>query len=173
VGISSYPCLSVSTLSLPFLAIVTSLRVFPDSNYHSRRRSDRQDGIPLPQTPASAWRNRCGGRLRVGFHGAPYGETLWVKVTAFNLSHEQTVFARRRAREEGLIARVEFIEDDYRKHIRALRCLLVRGNAGARWIKRLCGLGQSHPPPSWRIRTRTSPLHRPEPRSPLSAWIQK
>ena len=37
-----------------------------------------------------------------------------VKVRAFNLSHEQTVFAMRRAREEGLGDRVEFIEDDYR-----------------------------------------------------------
>ena len=37
-----------------------------------------------------------------------------VRVKAFNLSHEQTVFARQRARREGLSDRVEFIEDDYR-----------------------------------------------------------
>jgi cyclopropane-fatty-acyl-phospholipid synthase len=37
-----------------------------------------------------------------------------VKVTAFNLSHEQTVYARERARQEGLSHNVEFIEDDYR-----------------------------------------------------------
>jgi cyclopropane-fatty-acyl-phospholipid synthase len=37
-----------------------------------------------------------------------------VRVKAFNLSHEQTVFARQRAREEGLGDRVEFVEDDYR-----------------------------------------------------------
>jgi cyclopropane-fatty-acyl-phospholipid synthase len=37
-----------------------------------------------------------------------------VKVTAFNLSHEQMVFARRRARKEGLSGQVEFIEDGYR-----------------------------------------------------------
>ncbi len=37
-----------------------------------------------------------------------------VKVTAFNLSHEQTVFARQRARKEGLSNDVDFIEDDYR-----------------------------------------------------------
>jgi cyclopropane-fatty-acyl-phospholipid synthase len=36
------------------------------------------------------------------------------RVKAVNLSHEQIVFARRRAREEGLADRVEFIEDDYR-----------------------------------------------------------
>lgn len=37
-----------------------------------------------------------------------------VRVTACNLSHEQTLFARARARNEGLDARVEFVEDDYR-----------------------------------------------------------
>jgi cyclopropane-fatty-acyl-phospholipid synthase len=37
-----------------------------------------------------------------------------VRVRAYNLSHEQTQFARRRAQVEGLASRVEFIEDDYR-----------------------------------------------------------
>lgn len=37
-----------------------------------------------------------------------------VRVKAFNLSHEQIVFARQRARQEGLDSLVEFIEDDYR-----------------------------------------------------------
>ncbi|MBZ5609223.1 MAG: cyclopropane-fatty-acyl-phospholipid synthase family protein [Acidobacteriia bacterium] len=37
-----------------------------------------------------------------------------VSVRAFNVSHEQIVFARRRARQEGLSHLVEFIEDDYR-----------------------------------------------------------
>ncbi len=37
-----------------------------------------------------------------------------VRVRAYNLSHEQTLFARRRARLEGLASAVEFIEDDYR-----------------------------------------------------------
>jgi cyclopropane-fatty-acyl-phospholipid synthase len=37
-----------------------------------------------------------------------------VRVQAFNLSHEQIVFARQRARQEGLDGQVEFIEDDYR-----------------------------------------------------------
>jgi len=37
-----------------------------------------------------------------------------VRVKAFNLSHEQIVFARQRARDEGLDDKVEFIEDDYR-----------------------------------------------------------
>lgn len=37
-----------------------------------------------------------------------------VSVKAYNISHEQIRYARERAREEGLTARVEFIEADYR-----------------------------------------------------------
>lgn len=37
-----------------------------------------------------------------------------VNVKAFNVSHEQILFARERATHEGLEAQVEFIEDDYR-----------------------------------------------------------
>lgn len=37
-----------------------------------------------------------------------------VSVKAFNISHEQVAYARRRAEAEGLASRVEFIEDDYR-----------------------------------------------------------
>lgn len=37
-----------------------------------------------------------------------------VKVRAYNISHEQIVYARERAREEGLNRQVEFIEEDYR-----------------------------------------------------------
>jgi len=37
-----------------------------------------------------------------------------VKVRAFNISHEQIVFARERAQAEGLSSRVEYVEDDYR-----------------------------------------------------------
>jgi cyclopropane-fatty-acyl-phospholipid synthase len=37
-----------------------------------------------------------------------------VEVKAFNISREQNEFARRRAKDEGLDGRVEFIEDDYR-----------------------------------------------------------
>ena len=37
-----------------------------------------------------------------------------VSVRAFNISHEQILEARRRAKETGLAHRVEFVEDDYR-----------------------------------------------------------
>jgi cyclopropane-fatty-acyl-phospholipid synthase len=36
------------------------------------------------------------------------------RVRAFNISHEQVAYARERAAREGLAARVEYIEDDYR-----------------------------------------------------------
>ncbi len=52
----------------------------------------------------------CGwGSLALHIAGR-YG----AKVRAFNISKEQLEFARRRAREEGMENRVEFIEDDYR-----------------------------------------------------------
>ena len=37
-----------------------------------------------------------------------------VKVRAFNISHEQVMFARERAKREGLASQIEFVEDDYR-----------------------------------------------------------
>jgi cyclopropane-fatty-acyl-phospholipid synthase len=37
-----------------------------------------------------------------------------VKVRAFNISHEQIVYARERAQAEGLASQVEYVEDDYR-----------------------------------------------------------
>ena len=37
-----------------------------------------------------------------------------VRVRAFNISHEQIVYARERAKREGLTGQVEYIEDDYR-----------------------------------------------------------
>lgn len=37
-----------------------------------------------------------------------------VKVKAFNISHQQILYAQQRAEQEGLADRVEFIEDDYR-----------------------------------------------------------
>jgi len=37
-----------------------------------------------------------------------------VKVRAFNISHEQVVYARERAMREGFASQVEYVEDDYR-----------------------------------------------------------
>ena len=36
------------------------------------------------------------------------------RVRAYNISHQQVIYARERARQEGLADRVEYIEDDYR-----------------------------------------------------------
>jgi cyclopropane-fatty-acyl-phospholipid synthase len=52
----------------------------------------------------------CGWGSLALFMATRYG----VSVRAFNISAEQMDYARRRAREEGLDDRVEFIEDDYR-----------------------------------------------------------
>lgn len=52
----------------------------------------------------------CGWGAQALFMARHYG----VKVTAFNVSHEQVRYARWRAKHEGLDRRVEFIADDYR-----------------------------------------------------------
>jgi cyclopropane-fatty-acyl-phospholipid synthase len=52
----------------------------------------------------------CGWGALALFMARRYGVT----VRAFNLSSEQIAFARDRARREGLEARTEFVEDDYR-----------------------------------------------------------
>jgi cyclopropane-fatty-acyl-phospholipid synthase len=52
----------------------------------------------------------CGWGSLALFMAKRYGVT----VKAFNLSSEQTAYARERARQEGLTGRIEFVEDDYR-----------------------------------------------------------
>jgi len=52
----------------------------------------------------------CGWGSLALFMAKHYGVT----VRAFNISSEQIAFARRRAHDEGLADRVEFVEDDYR-----------------------------------------------------------
>jgi len=52
----------------------------------------------------------CGWGALAVHMAQHYGAT----VRACNLSHEQILFARQRAKAEGLSSRVEFVEDDYR-----------------------------------------------------------
>src|SRR5439155_25540665 len=52
----------------------------------------------------------CGWGALALHMAAHYG----VRVRAFNISKEQIAFARKRAQDEGLASRVEFVEDDYR-----------------------------------------------------------
>ncbi|HUO34277.1 MAG TPA: cyclopropane-fatty-acyl-phospholipid synthase family protein [Candidatus Acidoferrum sp.] len=52
----------------------------------------------------------CGWGALALWMASHYG----VRVRSFNISHEQILFARDRARQEGLSDRIEFVEDDYR-----------------------------------------------------------
>jgi cyclopropane-fatty-acyl-phospholipid synthase len=52
----------------------------------------------------------CGWGALALYMARQYGVT----VRAFNISHEQILYARERASAEGLSSRVEFLEDDYR-----------------------------------------------------------
>jgi cyclopropane-fatty-acyl-phospholipid synthase len=52
----------------------------------------------------------CGWGMLAMHMARRYG----VRVKAFNISHEQILWARERAQREGLGAQVEYIEDDYR-----------------------------------------------------------
>jgi cyclopropane-fatty-acyl-phospholipid synthase len=59
----------------------------------------------------------CGWGALARYMASRYG----VHVRAFNISREQIEYARDRARKEGLSARVEFIEDDYRNVAGSMR----------------------------------------------------
>jgi cyclopropane-fatty-acyl-phospholipid synthase len=52
----------------------------------------------------------CGWGMLALHMARHYG----VRVRAFNISHQQILYARERAAREGLSGRVEFVEDDYR-----------------------------------------------------------
>ena len=52
----------------------------------------------------------CGWGMLAMHMARRYG----VRVRAFNISHEQIVWARERAAREGLAAQIEYVEDDYR-----------------------------------------------------------
>ena len=96
-----------------------------------------------------------------------------VKVKAFNISHEQIVYARWRARQEALDGSVEFIEDDYRNIHGRFDALISVGM--------LEHVGREHYRELGRVIHRTvgdsgrGLLHfigRSRPR-PLNAWLRK
>jgi cyclopropane-fatty-acyl-phospholipid synthase len=111
----------------------------------------------------------CGWGALALYMAKHYG----VKVRAFNISHEQIVYAREQAAKEGLSKQAEFIEDDYR-------------NISGRYdvfasVGMLEHIGRDHYAELGRIVRRTigdsgrGLLHfigRNQPR-PLSAWIRK
>lgn len=67
----------------------------------------RKLGLKRGQTVIDAG---CGWGALARYMARTYGVT----VRAYNISHEQVVYARLKARAEGLEGRVEYIEDDYR-----------------------------------------------------------
>ncbi|HED13157.1 MAG TPA: class I SAM-dependent methyltransferase [Gammaproteobacteria bacterium] len=71
--------------------------------HHVARKLRLQPGQTVVEA-GSGW----GGLAR--FFAKHYG----VKVKAYNISHEQVVFASQKAKEMGLQDQVEYIEDDYR-----------------------------------------------------------
>ena len=90
------------------------LRLLPERRGRPRGGPGRQDGSRLPQAAARRRRHvveaGCGWGSLALHMASRYG----ARVRAFNISREQIAFARKRASEQGLEGRVEFIEDDYR-----------------------------------------------------------
>lgn len=119
----------------------------------------------------------CGWGALALYMAREYG----VSVKAYNISHEQILYARERAREEGLSGQVEFIEADYRgirgkfdvfvsvgmlehlgiDHYRGLASIIHRsiGDSG-RGLLHFIGRNYSTPLSRW-IRKRIFPGARP------------
>jgi cyclopropane-fatty-acyl-phospholipid synthase len=111
----------------------------------------------------------CGWGSLALYMARSYG----VNVRAFNISHEQIMYARERAAREGLTQRVQFIEDDYRNAVGTADVFLSVGM--------LEHVGRDHYRDLGRVIQRTigkngrGLLHfigRNAPR-PLSNWIRK
>ena len=96
-----------------------------------------------------------------------------VKVRAFNISHEQIVYARARAQAEGLASQVEYVEEDYRN---------ISGRYDAFVsVGMLEHVGRENYPELGRIANQCLPRHgrglihsigRNRP-APLHAWIER
>lgn len=96
-----------------------------------------------------------------------------VRVRAFNISHEQIVFARQRALAEGLSSRVEFIQDDYRNIRDKADVFVSIGMLEHVGRGRLCDFGEViHRTIGDHGRGLLHFIGRNYPR-PLSAWIRK
>ena len=97
-----------------------------------------------------------------------------VSVTAYNVSHEQVLYARERAAREGLADRVTFIEDDYRSARDRFDAFVSVGmleHVGRRRLRQLAGVLRR----TVRRDRGRGLLHfigRPAPR-PLNAWIRR
>jgi cyclopropane-fatty-acyl-phospholipid synthase len=96
-----------------------------------------------------------------------------VKVRAFNISHEQIMYARACAQAEGLSAQVEYVEDDYRNITGSYDAFVSVGM--------LEHVGLEHYPELGRVANQSLPRHgrglihsigRNRP-APLHAWIER
>jgi cyclopropane-fatty-acyl-phospholipid synthase len=110
----------------------------------------------------------CGwGSLALHMAGR-YG----VKVRAFNISHEQIVYARDWAKREGLAGQVEFIEDDYRNidgNCDAFVSVGMLEHVGIENYRELGGVIARCLAPDGRGLIHTIGRHRP---APFSRWME-
>jgi len=96
-----------------------------------------------------------------------------VRVRAFNISHEQIVYARERAQREGLGARVEYVEDDYRNIHGTYDAFVSVGMLEHVGVSNYTSLGQVvHRSLGGRGRGLIHSIGRNYP-APLQPWIEK
>jgi cyclopropane-fatty-acyl-phospholipid synthase len=96
-----------------------------------------------------------------------------VRVRAFNISHEQIVYARERAQREGLDSRVEYIEDDYRNIAGTYDAFVSVGMLEHVGLSNYTALGQVvHRSLGGRGRGLIHSIGRNFP-APLQPWIEK
>jgi cyclopropane-fatty-acyl-phospholipid synthase len=96
-----------------------------------------------------------------------------VKVRAFNISHEQVVYARERAMREGLGSRIEYVEDDYRNitgHYDAFVSIGMLEHVGVENYPQLGGIANRVLGSNGRGLIHSIGRNRP---APLHPWITK
>jgi cyclopropane-fatty-acyl-phospholipid synthase len=96
-----------------------------------------------------------------------------VRVRAFNISHQQIVYARERAAREGLAARVEYVEDDYRNIAGSYDAFVSVGMLEHVGLANYPALGQiAHRCLGGRGRGLIHSIGRNRP-APMQPWIEK
>ena len=94
--------------------MVYTLRVLSHAFGKLGRGAAGQDGPCLPQLLVRPGETVVEAGCGWGAMALHMARNFGVSVKAFNISHEQIVYARRQAESMGLTSCVEFIEDDYR-----------------------------------------------------------
>lgn len=111
----------------------------------------------------------CGWGALALYMARRYGVT----VKAYNISHEQIVYARQRARREGLDGQVEFIEEDWRAIRTPCEAFVSVGmleHVGARHYRELGAVIDRCLVPEGRGLIHTIGQIRP---SPINPWIER